>query len=142
MHSVRITTTLTVLAALLLAGCTAKTPVPRAAPDRPAPRPTAKPTGATQTGIASYYAHKYHGRRTASGEVFDMHALTAAHRSLPFGTRVRVTNLANGRSLVLRINDRGPFVRGRIIDVSLRAAKDLGFFVQGTTRVRLEVLRG
>ncbi|MBN2170148.1 MAG: septal ring lytic transglycosylase RlpA family protein [Candidatus Krumholzibacteriota bacterium] len=142
MHSVRIATTLTVLAALLLAGCTARTPVPRAAPDRAAPRPAPRPTGETQTGIASYYAHKYHGRRTASGEIFDMHALTAAHRSLPFGTRVRVTNLANGRSLVLRINDRGPFVRGRIIDVSLRAARDLGFFVQGTTRVRLEVLRG
>ena len=89
-------------------------------------------------GEASWYGEAYHGRTTASGEVYDMHALTAAHRSLPFGTRVRVTNLANGRSLVLTINDRGPFVAGRIIDVSRRAAERLGFLEAGLTKVRVE----
>jgi rare lipoprotein A len=87
--------------------------------------------GMVQTGLASYYGEKYHGRRTASGEIFDMYKLSAAHRSLPLGTRVRVRNLANGRTLVLRINDRGPFVRGRILDCSWEAARQLGFLQQG-----------
>lgn len=91
--------------------------------------------------MASYYAHKFHGRKTASGEVYDMEALTAAHRTLPFGTQVRVTNLSNGRSVVLRINDRGPFKSGRIIDVSLRAARDLGFIDDGVTKVRVKAVR-
>ena len=91
-------------------------------------------------GLASWYGGQFHGRLTASGESFDKNALTAAHRSLPFGTRVRVTNLANGRSLLLTINDRGPFVDGRIIDVSQRAAEQLGFKNKGITRVRLEVM--
>ncbi len=91
-------------------------------------------------GIASYYGKKFHGRPTASGERFDMHALTAAHRTLPFGTRVRVTNLENGTRVVLRINDRGPSSRERIIDVSYGAARELGFVTQGLTRVRVEVL--
>jgi rare lipoprotein A len=93
----------------------------------------------SEVGLASYYAGKHHGRRTASGEVFDMHELTAAHRTLPFGTRVRVTNLANGRETVVRINDRGPFRRGRIIDVSYAAAGRLGFVGRGVTRVRVRV---
>ena len=93
-----------------------------------------------QVGIASYYASKHHGRRTASGERFDMQELTAAHRTLPFGTRVRVTNLANGRRTVVRINDRGPFRKGRIIDVSYAAARELQMRARGTTRVRLQVL--
>ncbi len=91
-----------------------------------------------QTGIASFYGAGHHGRRTASGERFNKNAMTAAHRSLAFGTRVRVTNLANGRSTVLRINDRGPFIRGRIIDVSTAAARVLGFERAGTARVRIE----
>jgi len=93
-----------------------------------------------QEGIASYYADEFHGRQTANGETFDMHALTAAHRTLPFNTRVRVTNLDNGRSVVVRINDRGPFVEGRIIDLSLGAARAVGLIGPGTARVRLEVL--
>jgi rare lipoprotein A len=92
------------------------------------------------TGIASYYGADFHGRLTASGERFDMNELTAAHKTLPLPSMVRVTNLANGRSVVLRVNDRGPFVRGRIIDVSLRAAQILGFEHRGIARVRVEVL--
>jgi rare lipoprotein A len=91
-------------------------------------------------GIASYYADEFNGRRTASGETYDMHDLTAAHRTLPFNTRVRVTNLANNRSVVVRINDRGPFVGDRIIDLSLRAAQELSMIGPGTARVSLEIL--
>ena len=93
-----------------------------------------------EVGVASYYASRHHGRRTASGERYDEQALTAAHRTLPFGTRVRVTNLATGRSVVVTINDRGPFRRGRIIDVSRRASRDLGFLRAGLARVRVEVV--
>ena len=93
-----------------------------------------------QVGLASYYAHAHHGRRTASGERFDMAAMTAAHRTLPFGTRVRVTNLANGRRAVVRINDRGPFKGRRILDLSLGAARELGMVGAGTARVRLEII--
>jgi rare lipoprotein A len=88
-------------------------------------------------GIASWYGGRFHGRRTASGEVYNKYAYTAAHRTLPFGTRVRVINLENGRSVVLTVNDRGPFVRGRIIDVSQRAARALGFMRRGIVRVRV-----
>jgi len=102
-------------------------------------RPTAGHAG-PEVGMASYYGDALQGRRTASGERFDMHALTAAHPTLPFGTRVKVTNLENGRSVVVRINDRGPFVDGRVIDLSHAAARELRFLGRGTTRVRLEVL--
>ena len=91
-------------------------------------------------GIASYYGAELHGRRTASGTRFNRHALTAAHRSLPFGSRVRVTNLANGKSLIVLINDRGPFVRKRIIDVSEAAARQLGFIGRGHTKVSVQRL--
>jgi rare lipoprotein A len=91
-------------------------------------------------GVASWYGKPYHGRRTASGEVYNMWQMTAAHPSLPFGTRVVVTNLDNGRSVVVRINDRGPFVRGRIIDVSRKAASQLGFLGKGLTRVGVRVI--
>jgi rare lipoprotein A len=91
-------------------------------------------------GFASWYGPTFHGRTTASGERYNMLSLTAAHRTLPFNTYVRVTNLGNGRSLVVRINDRGPFVRGRIIDLSYAAAKVLDIPAPGTMRVRLEVL--
>jgi len=95
-----------------------------------------------QVGMASYYAHGHQGRRTASGERFAMDEMTAAHRTLPFGTRVRVTNLANGRHAVVRINDRGPFRKKRIIDVSYAAARELGMVGRGTARVRVEVVGG
>lgn len=94
----------------------------------------------SETGIASWYGAKFHGKRTANGEIYDMNELTAAHRTLPLPSLVRVTNLENGRSLVLRVNDRGPFARGRIIDVSRRAAGLLDFRSRGTAKVRVEVL--
>lgn len=90
-----------------------------------------------ETGIASWYGAEFHGQRTANGEIFDSNGLTAAHRTLPMPVNVRVTNLDNGRSLIVRINDRGPFSRGRIIDVSKAAADLLGFRLQGTARVRV-----
>lgn len=93
-----------------------------------------------ETGISSWYGEDFHNGITANGELYDMHALTAAHRTLPLPSVVRVTNLQNGRSLVLRVNDRGPFVNDRIIDVSMRAAQLLGFKDQGTTQVQVEVL--
>ena len=92
-------------------------------------------------GEASYYGHELAGNRTASGERFNPQALTAAHRSLPMGTRLRVTNMANGRSVVVRINDRGPFVRSRIIDVSLAAAREIQMVRSGKAQVKLEILR-
>ena len=95
-----------------------------------------------ETGIASWYGKPFHGRRTANGAIYDMNALTAAHRTLPMPFRVRVTNLDNGRSLVLTVNDRGPYARGRIIDVSRRAAQLLGFQKKGTALVRVEAVAG
>ena len=92
-----------------------------------------------EVGNASFYAHRFHGRSTASGEAYDETKLTAAHRTLPFGTRVRVTNLENGRSVMLRVNDRGPHRKSRVIDVSYVAAKRLGFVRDGVARVRVEV---
>ncbi|CAN0531441.1 unnamed protein product, partial [Laminaria digitata] len=93
-----------------------------------------------ETGVASWYGQKFHGRKTANGETYNMNDLTAAHRTLPMPSMVRVINLKNGRSLRLRINDRGPFARGRIIDVSRRAAQLLGFQREGTAKVRVEIL--
>jgi rare lipoprotein A len=92
------------------------------------------------TGMASFYGGQFHGRRTASGVRFDSGAMTAAHRSLPFGTRVRVTHLGNGRSVEVRINDRGPYVGGRIIDLSRGAAGVLGMHGQGVARVKVTVV--
>ena len=91
-------------------------------------------------GIASWYGPGFHGRRTASGEIYNMYAYTAAHKTLPLGTYVRVINLENGKSVVVRINDRGPFKKGRIIDLSYAAAKKIGMIEKGTARVRLEIL--
>lgn len=91
-------------------------------------------------GIASFYAHDFHGKKTANGEVFDMHSLTAAHRSFPFNTKVRVTNIDNGKTCVVRVNDRGPFKLDRIMDLSLGAAEALGMMKTGTANVTLEVL--
>jgi len=95
-----------------------------------------------QYGEASFYANKFQGRPTASGEKFKQNLLTAAHLTLPFGTMVKVTNLENNRTVTVRINDRGPFVQGRIIDLTTRAAKQLDFIEQGVVRVKVEVLPG
>ncbi len=96
--------------------------------------------GETETGIASWYGAPYHGRRTASGEVYDMERLTAAHRRLPFQTWVEVTNLENGRRVDVRITDRGPFAKGRIIDLSHAAARDIAMLGPGTAKVRIKVI--
>ena len=105
-------------------------------------RGTARGGSVSESGVASYYAHKYHGRTTASGERFDMNDMTAAHKTLPFGTRVRVTNVSNGKSVTVRINDRGPFVKGRVIDLSLAAAKKLDMVNAGVAQVRLRSAAG
>jgi rare lipoprotein A len=128
------------LFALLLGiapGCAGSRPAPVVGPAL-----SEEPIAFEEEGYASYYGWEHHGQRTASGERFDAGRLTAAHRTLPFGTRVRVTNLDNGRRVVVTVTDRGPFRRHRVIDVSRRAAKDLGFLREGTARVRLEVLTG
>jgi rare lipoprotein A len=106
----------------------------------PAPPPDAVP-GAVEYGYASWYGNPYHGRRTSSGEIYDMYAFTAAHRTLPLGTEVEVVNLENGKKVEVRINDRGPFVDGRIIDLSLSAARTIGVVGPGTALVRLKLLR-
>ena len=93
-----------------------------------------------RTGIASWYGHPFHGRPTANGERYDMNEVTAAHPTLPLPSRVRVTNLENGRQVVMRVNDRGPFIDGRLIDVSRRAAQLLGFYRKGLAEVRVEYL--
>ena len=125
----------TALAFLLLGGCgggqRARVALPPAAPQ--------VAVGATEEGWASWYGHPYHGRRTSSGEIYDMEQLTAAHRTLPLGTRVRVENLSNGRDVEVRINDRGPFVENRIIDLSNAAARRIQMLGPGTARVRLHV---
>ena len=93
-----------------------------------------------EQGQASYYAARFHGRRTASGERYDHQALTVAHRTLPFGTVLRVTNERNGRTITVRVNDRGPHIRGRIVDLSGAAARELGVIRSGTAPVRIEVV--
>ena len=137
---------------LFLQGCTtlpgpADTGEPAEAPPpkvQPKPDPStarktpAAPATLPQTGQASWYGAAHHGKRTASGAVYDKEALTAAHPSLPFGTRVKVTNLSNGKSVEVQITDRGPFVGGRIIDLSQAAARALGMVESGTATVRLE----
>ena len=99
-----------------------------------------KAVSTTEVGIASYYADKYHGKTTASGETFDTNELTAAHRTLPFGTRVKVTDLESNRSVIVRINDRGPFVAGRVIDLSRAAAEELQFIRAGLAKVRVDII--
>ena len=94
-----------------------------------------------QEGNACWYGKEFNGKRTANGERFDMNKLTAAHRTLPFGTVVEVTNLSNGKKVVVRINDRGPFTKGRIIDLSYAAAKEIGMLKSGTARVRLRIVK-
>lgn len=117
----------------------APAPLPEETASSPAELPEATSLG---RGSASYYASKFHGRRTASGEAFDNGAMTAAHRTLPFGSLVRVTNPATGASVIVRINDRGPFSRGRLIDVSRAAAEELGMIARGHATVELELIEG
>jgi len=118
-----------VLLSFSLAACAGATPPPM----------TSVSKDWSEQGVASWYGPGFDGKRTASGEVYDMDELTAAHKRLPFGTRVQVINLDNGRRTVVRINDRGPFVSNRIIDVSLAAARQLDMLGPGTARVRLSI---
>lgn len=124
---------LLVCVALGIGGCRRK-PKPKQPPLPP-------PVGETETGLASWYGDPYHGRRTANGEVYDMNAMTAAHRTMPFNTWVRVLNLENDLYTTVRINDRGPFIEGRIIDLSRAAAKAIGMLGPGTALVRLETVQ-
>jgi rare lipoprotein A len=96
--------------------------------------------GFVQSGVASWYGKDFHGKKTSNGEVYDMHAMTAAHKTLPLGVYLRVKNRENGRETTVRVNDRGPFVKGRIIDLSYAAAKELGVDTVGTAPVRIEAL--
>lgn len=130
-------------AALLLTGCHHKktvrqapppVPEPALAPEEPAPAPSG------ENGIASWYGNPFHGRASASGEIYDMEQMTAAHRTLPFGTWVRVHDLDNQKTVDVRINDRGPFVDGRIIDLSHAAARAIEMIGPGTAHVQIEIL--
>lgn len=126
---------LLLVAVTVLGGC--RTLGPPLPPD-PLPPPPAE--GWSEEGVASWYGRPFHGRTTASGERYDMEAMTAAHQTLPFGTVVHVTNLENGLSTRVRINDRGPFVSGRILDLSRRAAREIGLLDPGTAPVRITVV--
>ncbi len=107
----------------------------------PLPKPINPKIGYTEEGIASWYGPGFHGKLTASGEEYDMYQMTAAHKRLPLGTTVRVQSLATGRSVTVKINDRGPFIRGRIIDLSYAAARSLRMIGKGIERIRLKVLK-
>jgi rare lipoprotein A len=126
------------LALALAAGC-AHAPPPGAR-SRGAERAEGgeAPAARAEVGMASFYAHRFQGRRTASGARYDMHAFTCAHPAAPFGTRLRVTDLDNGRSVVVTVNDRGPFTKGRVVDLSLAAARSLRMVGRGVARVRVE----
>jgi rare lipoprotein A len=140
---------------IFLAGCAERPPTP---PPSTVPMPglrTQRPyqingiwyypvpsaEGYSEEGLASWYGSDFHGKPTSCGETYDMYAMTAAHKTLPLGTYVKVTNLGNGRSTILRVNDRGPFVSGRIIDLSCRAAQELGSAQKGLARVRVEAVQ-
>ena len=143
MEKTRIGTFATALA-VMLAACTHSVPPEPAAPLAPAhtASSSASASGAAraQLGVASFYGHGFAGRPTASGETFDPTQLTCAHRTFPFGTWLKVTNLANGKSVIVRVNDRGPFTKHRVIDVSEGAAKKLDMIATGTAHVKLEVV--
>jgi rare lipoprotein A len=123
-------------------------PPPPTMPGQPRPykvwgqwyQPIASADGFRQSGIASWYGKKFHGRKTSNGEIYNMYDMTAAHKTLPFNTYVKVHNLENGRQTIVRINDRGPFIRGRIIDLSYKAADGLGIVGPGTARVNVIAL--
>jgi len=110
------------------------------APRQKKSKSSSVPSGKSYTGKASFYGGKWHGRKTANGEIYNQNSMTAAHKTLPFNTKVKVTNLNNGKSVVLRINNRGPFKKGRIIDVSVAAAKKLGMVKSGVVPAKVEVL--
>lgn len=123
--------------AVALAGCGHKKHARQVVP----PPPAVPKAGYSETGVASWYGHPYHGRQAADGEIYDMETLVAAHRTLPFNTWVRVVNLKNDKSVEVRIIDRGPFIDGRIIDLSHAAANAIDMVVSGTATVRMEVIR-
>ncbi|MCL5020896.1 MAG: septal ring lytic transglycosylase RlpA family protein [Bacteroidetes bacterium] len=132
--------------AVFLAGCASAVRFTFPGPGTVAPQPTMPnasnvPPLLTIDGIASYYSTGFNGKRTASGEIFNKNALTAANREFPFGTLLRVTNLGNGESVEVTVNDRGPFDMSRIIDLSEAAARDIGMIQAGTARVRIQVLK-
>ena len=135
------------LAAFLFFGCTTVTPPPTS-PGHPKPykigknwyKPLPHARGFSQRGKASWYGGEFHGRKTANGEIYDMYAMTAAHKTLPFGTYVSVCNIENNRKIEVKINDRGPFVRGRVLDLSYIAAKKLGMVGPGTAEVEIVAL--
>jgi rare lipoprotein A len=127
--------TLALAIVLIAVGCGRK----KKAVNTPPPPPPIP--GATETGVASWYGHPYHGRRAANGEIYDMEQMTAAHRTLPFNTWVRVVNLVNDKAVEVRITDRGPFIDGRIIDLSHAAAREIEMIGPGTARVRVEIVR-
>lgn len=130
---------LLVALALSVGGCRKKA----AAAPRPSPTPPpAAPGSYVEDGLASWYGHPYHGRATANGETYDMNQMTAAHRTLAFNSWVKVTNLENNRTTRVRINDRGPFIEGRIIDLSRVAADEIAMLGPGTAMVRIEVVEG
>lgn len=146
-----------IVVALGVGGCVTASPPPSPVTAEPSPEPAPRttslppvtaptpaapvtPAPVTMTGNASWYGKPHHGRLTASGEPFDMNALTAAHRSLPFGTRLRVVNLENDRAVEVRINDRGPGIAGRVLDLSYAAARALGAVGDGVIPVRMTVL--
>ena len=141
-----------VLCVFLIYSCASSTPrsqpPPPSKPGHPKPykvlgkwyQPMAHSEGFRQRGIASWYGRDFHGKKTSNGEIYNMYAMTAAHKTLPLGTHVKVYNRDNSRSIEVRINDRGPFVRGRIIDLSYAAAKDLGIVGPGTARVEVVAL--
>jgi rare lipoprotein A len=116
---------------MALSGCGGKKRIHPATPAR---------LGSTETGVASWYGHPYHGRRAANGEIYDMEKMTAAHRTLPFGTWVRVTNLENNQTVDVRIIDRGPFAKGRMLDLSHAAAVSIAMIGPGTAKVKITVI--
>ncbi len=124
----------------LVVSCTSRATVPPPTPPSPPPDTTPTPSFRIQYGLASWYGRERHGRRTASGEIFDTYQLVAAHRTAPFGTYVLVTNLTNGRTVQVRINDRGPSIAGRLVDLSYAAARQLDMVQVGITRVKIELL--
>jgi len=128
----------TMIVALGLTACAAAPKPPPEPAAVPVPAPQSEQPSFTQLGIASWYGKTHDGHQTANGEIFDMQAMTAAHKTLPFGSVVRVTNLANGRMVKVRINDRGPYVAGRIIDLSERAAHELAIGDNGAVKVKIE----
>lgn len=124
----------------LVASCTSRSTVSPPTPPSPPPDTTPTPSFRIQYGLASWYGRERHGRRTASGEIFDTYQLVAAHRTAPFGTYALVTNLSNGRTVQVRINDRGPSIAGRLVDLSYAAARQLDMVQVGVTRVKIELL--